>query len=150
MISLAPTCFAAHACREIACYPGELSDRPIRLGRILVCSPVEVGIRPPYALGGAHARHGPATSSPRPCDAPRPRPTRRAPEVVLPGRAGARRAGAAARRRRQAERVADLGGGDPSGALERTLSDLYRAGYLSPPAGLWVTEAGMMLAAEVT
>lgn len=46
--------------------------------------------------------------------------------------------------------VSALGDGDPSGALERTLSDLYRAGYLSPPAGLWTTEAGMMLAAEVT
>ena len=43
--------------------------------------------------------------------------------------------------------MTDLGGGDPSGALERTLSDLYRAGYLSPPAGLWVTDVGAALGA---
>lgn len=149
MISLAPTCFAAHACREIARYPGELSDRPIRPRRILVCSPVEVGIRPPTrwvermrAMGllrRARVRvmlHAHALRDGRPRWSYLDGQERAVLVRLLDADDGLS--------------VSDLGDGDPSGALERTLSDLYRAGYLSPPAGLWVTEAGMMLAAEVT
>lgn len=144
MISLAPSSFAARACREIAIYPGELSDRPIRLGRFLVCSPVEVGIRPPTRwverlraaglLRPALVRVMPHTHALR--DG-RPR------WFYLDGQERA----VLARLLDTPDglSVSALGDGDPSGAMERTLSDLYRAGYLSPPAGLWVTDAGAVL-----
>jgi len=34
-------------------------------------------------------------------------------------------------------------GGEPSGAFERTLIDLYRDGVCSPPAALWATDEGV-------
>lgn len=144
MISLTPSSFAAHACREIARYPGELSDRPIRLGRILVCSPVEVGIRPPTRW----------VERLRAAGLLRPARVRALPHATAMRDGRPRWSYLDGQERAVLVRlldapdglsVSDLGDGDPSGALERTLSDLYRSGYLSPPAGLWVTEAGATL-----
>lgn len=148
MISLSPSSFAALACREIARWPGELSDRPIRLGRIMVCSPVEVGIRPPSRwverlraaglLRPARVRvmpHALALRDGRPRWSYLDGQERAVLVSLLDAADGLS--------------VSELGDGDPSGALERTLADLYRGGYLSPPAGLWVTDAGAVLAAEV-
>ena len=149
MISLSPSSFAAHACHEISRYPGELSDRPIRLGRLLVCSPVEVGIRPPSRW----------VERLRAAGLLRPALVRAMPHAHALRDGRPRYSYLDGQERAVLIRLLDtddglsvsaLGDGDPSGALERTLSDLYRAGYLSPPAGLWTTEAGMMLAAEVT
>lgn len=142
MISTAPGSFAALACRAIAEYPGELSDRRIKLGRVVICEPVEVGIRPPSRwverlraaglLRPARVRvmpHAGAMRDGRPRWSYLDGQDR---EVVI--------------RLLDADDglgVSDLGDG---GALDRTLSDLYRGGYLSPPAGLWVTAAGEALA----
>jgi hypothetical protein len=144
MISTRPGSFAALACREIARYPGELSDRPIRMGRILVCSPVEVGIRPPSRWAERLRAAGLL----------RPALVRVMPHAAALRDGRPRWSYLDGQERAVVIRLLDaddglsvsaLGDGDPSGALERTLADLYRGGYLSPPAGLWVTNAGLAL-----
>jgi len=146
VISLSPSSFAALALAEVARYPGELSDRPIRLGRILICSPVEVGIRPPSRW----------VERLRAAGLLRPARVRILPHALATRDGRPRWSYLDGQERAVLVRLLDaddglsvsaLGDGDPSGALERTLSDLYRAGYLSPPAGLWVTEKGAALGA---
>lgn len=131
MISLTST-FVTAALAEIRRYPGELSDRPIQLGRILICSPIQVGIRPPSRW----------VERLREAGLLRPARVRRMPHVTSAARLDGQEREIMTRLLDAGDdglSLRDLAGGDPSGALEETLRDLYRAGYASPPAGLWAT-----------
>lgn len=144
MISTAPGSFAALALEQIRAWPGEYADRQIAYGRIVVADVPQVGIRPPTRWVERLREMGLL----------RPARVRRMPSALLPriGMLGARWTWLEGEEGRIMEAlvcagddglgVAELAGGDPSGAMERTLIELYRAGYASPPAALWATEAG--------
>jgi hypothetical protein len=139
MISTRPDSFAAVALAEIARYPGELSDRRLCYGRICVAEPVQVGIPAPSRWVERLRAIGLLA----------PARVRRMPHVqadrlwrleglsrdVLKHLLDAGDDGLS---------VADLAQAcgcdpdDPSGAFRETLADLYRGGYASPPAALWV------------
>ena len=130
----------------IARFPGEYSDRPIRYGRVTVADVPEVenpplpsrwveSCRAAGLLRPARVRAMPAARTPRIGQ------TRGERWMELDGQAfeimlqlvAVGPAGIA---------VGDLarrfnGTDDPSGSMERTLIDLYRDGYASPPAALW-------------
>lgn len=157
MISTAPGSFAALALAQIVRWPGEVADRRIAYGRIIVASPPEVGKSPPT----------------RWVERLRARGLLRPARVRLLSHVTAERIARLSGQELDVARllldVADAapspdldgmqpsgiaralglynadGQSDPSGALERTLQDLYRAGYASPPAALWATEAGRAL-----
>ena len=156
MISTRPGSPAHLLLAEVVRYPGELSDRRICYGRICVAEVPQVGISPPTrwverlrALGllrPARIRLMPHITSER---IERLSGQER---DVLRALAGSTAAEGADDDGLSLSVLAETlglydehGEPDASGALERTLSDLYRAGYASPPAALWVTEAGRAL-----
>ncbi len=148
MISTRPDSFARAVLAEVVRFPGELSDRRLCYGRVCVAEPPQVGIPAPSrwverlrAIGWiAPAR------------------------VRLMPHVGAERIGRTVGQDRQVLdllavasdglAVEDIARGlgldpaDSSGALRQTLQDLYRAGYASPPAALWATEAGIAIVEE--
>lgn len=156
MISTKPGSFAALALAQIVRYPGELSDRRICYGRICVAEPVQVGISPPTRWVERLRREGllrPAAARLMP-HVTRERIERldgqdRAVLRLLAGStaaAGTDGDGLTPQVLAECLGLYDADGQpDPSGALERTLSELYRDGYASPPAALWATEAGRAL-----
>lgn len=148
MISTAPGSYAFAALTQIVRWPGEIADRRIAYGRIVVASPPEVGKSPPTRWVERLRAEGllrPARVRRMPCAL--------APRIgFLTGERwrhlegeGLRIMGVLVASGDEGLLVADLAGGDPSGALERTLQELYRVGLASPPAALWATEAGRAL-----
>lgn len=148
MIGLGPDSFAALALAEIRRWPGELSDRPIRYGRVLVCAPVEVGKTPPTRwverlraeglLRRAAIRAMPHVTERSLTDYLTGLPAQAMRHLLDLRHEGDRLDGGLT----IGELSVLLGGSpDPSGALEEAMVDLYRAGYASPPAGLWATVA---------
>ena len=140
MISTAPGSYAALVLAEVVRYPGELSDRRLCYGRICVAEVPQVGISAPSRwverlremelLAPARVRIMPHVTIDQVARLD-------GQEMELMARLlGAGQAGLS---------VAELAQGEPSGAMERTLRDLYRAGYASPPAALWPTEQGRAL-----
>lgn len=132
----------ANVLRQIAAHPGELSDRPIRYGRIIVCS-LPRGNIPPDPRWVERARTKGLIAPAR------VRRMRHALEPRVGHTTGERwvhetglpldimrRLVAAGDEGLTVSEVA--GAADASGNIERALIHLYRAGLASPPAGLWV------------
>lgn len=135
---------------QIVAYPGELADRQIRYGRIVVCEPPEVQDPPQQwvhklrtlgLVAPAAVRRMPSSLQPRVGFTLGER------WQYLDGDA-LRMMSALVAAGEEGLKVQQLAlGDDPSGALERVLVDLYREGYASPPAALWPTAAGRALVA---
>ena len=158
MISTRPGSPAALLLAEVVRYPGELSDRRICYGRICVAERPEVGTSPPSRwverlraaglLRPARVRLMPHVTPSRIIDRLSGQ-EREVAMMLLAARDAAPSPDEDGLTPGDLARALGLldadGRPDASGALERTLSDLYRAGYASPPAALWVTEAGRAL-----
>lgn len=129
---------------EIGRWPGEVSDRKIRYGCVVVADVPQVGI-PPVSrwverlrevdvLAPALVRAMPTATTER---ASKLCATRERAILFLLIRAG-----------REGMAVADLserldGCRDPGRAIEEPLVELYRGGLASPPAGLWLGARGL-------
>lgn len=124
---------------EIAHYPGELADRKIRYGAVVVCDVPTVGIPPVKRwverlrevglLRPARVRAMPTAT------------TRRVARlcVTREQRIMGLLLGAGVEGLAMTEISEALDGAhDPGGTLEEAVVELYRGGLASPPAGLWV------------
>lgn len=136
----------ARALDLIAQFPGEYSDRQIRYGRVVVADVPDVGESPLPSRWVERCREAGLLRPAR----VRAMPSARCPRVgQRTGERWMELEGQAFEVMLQLVTVREVGIGvgdlarlivgseDPSGSMERTLIELYREGYASPPGALW-------------